>query len=168
MTVVYLPIGPPACGKSTLVARLVESGWLSASAVICPDDLREWLTGRADCVDEDPLVFELLDDILTSRLRHDQDVWVDATNLHRGYRDEMVRQIRLLGGQVVSVWFEVAPEEIRRRNASRVRVVPDAVLTSMLQAHSETRVEDLPGVVMAPEELLELVPKQFAESTRPD
>jgi predicted kinase len=153
----YLPVGPPACGKSTFVERLVEGSWLPQLAIVSPDVLREMLTGDHSNQDANDQVFDMVNTIVESRLKWQQDVWVDATNLHVGHRNDLAHRATRAGARVITVWFLADADEVRRRNATRSQPVPDSAMEKMLEAYGATRFEDLPGLVLSPDALVELV-----------
>lgn len=77
----YIPVGPPACGKSTLADQMVASGILDADAIVSSDRLRVLLTGDVNCQTANGEVFSIAHKIAATRLKYNQDVYLDATNL---------------------------------------------------------------------------------------
>lgn len=77
----YIPVGPPACGKSTLADQMVASGILDADAIVSSDRLRVLLTGDVNCQTANYEVFSIAHKIAATRLKYNQDVYLDATNL---------------------------------------------------------------------------------------
>lgn len=148
----YLPIGPPASGKSSFVDLLVSMKWLDPDAVVSPDAYRRILTGDHSCQDDNGLVFDVCEKVVRSRLRHNLDVWYDATNLVESWRANVVGSAQFLGRGIVSVFFDTPDEECLSRNAAREKPVPDGVMAVMLQHRRLIDLQDLPGTVMMADE----------------
>jgi len=72
---IYIPIGPPGCGKSTFASRLVQDGAITFDAIVSPDNFRELLTGDRANQKCNRLVFSLVGDVITSRLNHGVDIF---------------------------------------------------------------------------------------------
>lgn len=147
----YLPIGPPACGKSTLANLLVEGGWLDADAVVSPDHYRRVLTGDVGDQTFNSAVFSICDRIAHIRLSHSLDVWYDATNLTGTYSTVVVAAMSR-NQPVVCIVFDTSDEECGRRNALREQPVPDDVMTTMFERRAQMRIRDLPGYVVFDQE----------------
>lgn len=129
----YLPIGAPGAGKSTLVAQLIGQGKITPEAVVCPDDFRVLLTGTKADQTANEHVFEIVNRIVGIRLERGLDVWLDATNLAFGPRDSMIAAALHCGQPVVCVPLPMPKVELRRRNLTRPDSVPFDVLDRMFE-----------------------------------
>lgn len=153
MTQVYLPIGLPGCGKSTLADNLIARGVLDADAVVSTDALRRICTGHHSLQNENGTVFAITRKLVCARLRNDLDTWVDATNLSEAWRSEMAEFCRLYDGKLIFVLFETPFEEAQRRNLEREVPVPEAVMNKMFKEILDIAWEALPGYVVSSDDL---------------
>jgi predicted kinase len=149
-----IPVGPPASGKSTLVKRLIESGWLDADAVVSPDAYRRILTGDHSDQSVNGNVFEICRRITAARLSNGLDVLYDATNLLSSWRTDILRAAEQHNQPVMCIMFTANNELCARRNWMREVPVPDAVMEQMFQYRREIRVTDLPGHVITDVEFI--------------
>lgn len=154
----YLPVGPPGCGKSTLMESLLDSGWLDRDAVVSTDGWRQVLTGDFTCQEANAGVFQICRLVCFYRLKAGLDVWYDATNLRPEWRKDAVEMAHESGQPIVSILFTANDAECRTRNSQRERPVPDDIMDAMLEHRREIRVESLPGQV--------IVDREFAISRR--
>lgn len=154
MTTLFLPIAPPAAGKSTLANLMVEAGTIDADAIVCPDTFRRVLTGDTSNQDANGLVFEVVDKVTRSRFQYGLDVYLDATNLNGKGRQDMINRARSVGAQVHAIIWDVTLEECIARNAARDRTIRVDVIERMYEAYSvamEERIrhEDYDMILMA-------------------
>lgn len=125
-----LPIGPPACGKSTLRHWLLDGGF-DPDGIVCPDDYRRILTGDAGNQISNKAVFEVVDMIVATRLGYGLDVYVDATNLSKTSRDSLCNFAYGADASIIMVLFDTPHNECSRRNSHRSRPVPPDAMTRM-------------------------------------
>jgi predicted kinase len=139
----YIPIGPPAAGKTTWAHTLLNGGLLDdETAIVSPDHYRQVLTGDMTNQNVNSSVFRIVDMILEHRFEHGQDVFLDATNLTlRDLRRVLAMCEYASGYQIWLHRFDVPEAELRRRNANRDRVVPDHVMDRMIQRYNTLDVE---------------------------
>lgn len=127
----YLPVGIPASGKSTLRNHLIDAGLLVRDAVVCPDDLRRILTGDENCQTANQEVFSLARHITDARLVHKLDVWIDATNL-TGIADWIgMADFHRLPHLTIMLHDAGGIGPARERNRSRPNPVPEAAMDRM-------------------------------------
>lgn len=126
----YLPVGPPGCGKSFLAQQMVAAGIISSHAVIEPDHFREVLTGDMSNQEVNGPVFSIVDKIVFTRIQRDLDVYVDATNLTTKAFDKYV-ELTKPEKKVVFIKNDVPNEKCRDRNLARDRVVPEHAMEKM-------------------------------------
>lgn len=132
----YIPIGPPGCGKTTHAGWVFESRGHSVAQMlrtgyVCPDEYREILTeDRADQT-ENRLVFEICHKIAQKRCERGLDVYFDATNLTM----EALSPLKTMQGDKHIFLWRPNPEVYSRRNKNRTHVVPDVPMERMLRRH---------------------------------
>jgi len=136
--ILYLPIAPPAAGKSTLAGLMVDAGEISHDAVVCPDTFRRVLTGDTNNQEANGLVFQMVDQVVQSRLACGLDVFLDATNLNGKGRRDMIDIARKHGSQIMAITWDVTLEECLSQNAARSRVVRPDVVERMYESYTYT------------------------------
>lgn len=120
---VIITVGLPACGKSTLAARLEKRGWyvLERDRIrreISLERQEEFHWGSWHLIDEEEVShrWELR---LWWHLNQGTPVIISDTNLNPRRRRELVDKLKARGCQVTLVLFDVPVDELRRRNAVR-------------------------------------------------
>ena len=136
MKTVVMSIGIPGSGKTTVLRKLAED---HALAYICPDDIREELTGAMTDHSRDREAWDLARARLDAALAAGKSVVVDATFTHPRTRAEFVRYVRSLAPERLYVLvFDVPLAVAKERNALRTRVVSDEQLEMRHRLLSET------------------------------
>lgn len=149
----YLPIGPPGAGKSTMGKLMVEAGVFDEYAIVCPDFLREQLTGKRGDQSENYAVFSICQRIAAARMQRQLPVYFDSTNIRPEWRADMITLANAAGMRIVSILFEVDGDICRYRNASQHRIdlgarVPDDIMDLMMTRFSSVTKAELPGTVI--------------------
>ncbi len=126
-------IGLPGCGKSTLANKFKG---ISHTVVLSSDSIREELFGNEDEQMEPERVFAIMFHRTVQALENNLDVIYDATNINRKLRINTLGRLksavsRNFTTEAVVVYTDIA--EVKRRNASRARVVPEYVIDNMLK-----------------------------------
>lgn len=150
-----IPVGPPACGKSTLVDTLIDMQWLNPDAVVSPDAYRRILTGDHSNQDANGNVFEICRRITAARLCRGLDVFYDATNLLSSWRSDILLAASKFNQPIMFILFTANNELCARRNWMREAPVPDEVMDKMFEYRREIRLTDLPGHVLTDIQFLE-------------
>ena len=120
-------VGPSGSGKSTWAA-----GRYRQAEIVCSDQLRGIVGSGEHDLDASADAFALLDQIVAARLRRGLNTVVDTLGLDAQRRRAHLDLARRAGLPAVAVLFGTDAAECRRRNRSRARPVPAAVLDSQL------------------------------------
>jgi predicted kinase len=118
--------GIPGSGKTTW--RLTNR---PDDLVVCPDDIREELTGDPRRQERNGQVFALARARVDAALARGQDVVVDATNVTREARRQWTKLAAEHGTPCRCVWIECSLEQALRNNRARDRRVPEDVIRAM-------------------------------------
>ncbi len=150
-----VPIGPPGCGKSTLVGRLVDVGWLDPDAVVSPDQYRRILTGSHASQETNGVVFGICRNITTHRLMRGLDVFYDATNLLPSWRADILDIAQRYNQPVMFILFTANNAECAERNRVRELPVPEPVMEQMFTYRRTITSDSLDGHVVTDLQFLE-------------
>lgn len=120
-------VKPAGIGGSTKAAALVASGQLPAEAVVNLDNIRFDLTGDMTNHTREREVASISNQRCEVRLAAGLVALRDGTHLHRSYRAESIQRAHRQGAAAVALLRKAnfTFEELRARNRSRSRVVPD-------------------------------------------
>lgn len=118
-------VGLPGSGKSTWVRD-------QGPTVLSSDEIRRLLSDDPNNQSINGAVFATLRYLLRRRLELRAPVtYIDATNLTPKERRPYIVTAQMYGCTAEAVYFDTPPEECKRRNHGRDRVVPDEVIDSM-------------------------------------
>ena len=120
-------VGPSGSGKSTWAAARYRQ-----AEIVSSDQLRGIVGSGEHDLDASADAFTLLDQIVAARLRRGLNTVVDTLGLDVQRRRAHLELARQAGLPAVAVLFGTDAAECRRRNRSRARPVPAAVLDSQL------------------------------------
>src|SRR5215813_10085661 len=129
-------VGPSGSGKSTWAAARYRQ-----SEIVCSDELRGIVGSGEHDLDASADAFALLDQIVAARLRRGLNTVVDTLGLDTQRRRAHLELGRQAGLPAVAVLFGTDAAECRRRNRSRARRVPAAVLDSQLRRMPDVAAE---------------------------
>lgn len=136
MPVLYIPVGIPGCGKSTLAHALC------CNVIVSSDAIREEMGDVYD-QSKNELVFSEFHKRIESNLIHRRNVFADATSLNRFARDKLkavARKVDRVASEHVRthvLLFRNLDQAIRR-NAERERVVPADAMLRMIEKYEQT------------------------------
>ncbi len=120
---VVLLIGAAGSGKSTLAARL-----FAQHEVLSSDTFRALIAGDAADQRATGAAFRALGRALERRVAAGLLSVVDATNVRAADRRPWIAAARRHGMPVAGIVFDLPRDEIQVQNASRTRVVDEAVI----------------------------------------
>ncbi len=135
MKKVIVGIGIPGSGKTTFLKEFSANNGYS---YICPDDIREELTGNVSDQSKNAEVWQEAYKRTERELSQGNSVVFDATFANLGQRKDFLSFARLKGAEKIQgVCIEVGLEIAKERNQLRERKVPEAVLERMHRSLTE-------------------------------
>ena len=126
-------IGIPGAGKSTFAKELVTK---YDYVEVCSDDIRKELYGDEAIQDHPEKVFGIMFDRTVKNLNENKTVIYNSTNINRKLRINTLNRLKQAVSkpfitEAIVVYTDIA--EVKRRNASRDRVVPEYVIDKILK-----------------------------------
>ena len=121
-----LTSGIPAAGKSTWLKLLLEDN--PEMELICPDDIREQLTGDAADQSKNAEVWQMAYELLHVAFMGEKDVVFDSTMVDKKSRKAPLKIAKKYGAEKIAIAFPVTLETALERNAGRDRKVPDFII----------------------------------------
>lgn len=123
----YMMIGLPASGKSTIAEKISKS---EGAIIVSSDEIRKELLGDINDQSKNELIFKTIEDRIKFYLANKQDVIFDATNINykrrRGFLHGLGMKVKKIAVLVATPY-----EECLIRNAKRERKVPEEVIKKM-------------------------------------
>jgi predicted kinase len=160
----YLPVGPPGCGKSRLAKGMFgDSGYgrkalLAEDAVVSTDQIRKIMTGNPTDQSVNGEAWTVAKTIAHTRLEHGLTVYFDATNLNPDWYDKLLAKAQQREHRVLFILFDTDYPTCRGRNLARKELaIPDVAVERMIELHRAIRAEDLNGDVITGSDLNHLV-----------
>lgn len=139
MPVLYIPVGIPGCGKSTLAHALCPDVIISSDAIRAEPAFG----GNVYDQSKNDLVFSEFHRRIESNLIHGRDVFADATSLNKFARDKLkavadkVDRVAPYRARTHVLLFRNLEQAIAR-NALRERVVPHDAMLRMIEKYEQT------------------------------
>lgn len=129
--IMFMMIGLPASGKSTIAARIKEeynAEWCSS------DTIRGELFGDESIQGNNDVVFDIMRERTEEALQNGRNVIYDATNLNSKKRRNLLQHnLKRFNCWKIAYVVLTDYKECRRRNNERKRVVPEKAMDSMLK-----------------------------------
>jgi len=123
MTKLIMGIGVSGAGKTTVLKSFAQK---NNYVYLCPDNIREELTGDSLDQSQNKEVWELARRRLAELLQSGQTVVFDATFVDSRIRKDFLSFARQIGVEKIQgVWLDIPREVSQERNQSRQRVMPD-------------------------------------------
>lgn len=140
----FLPVGPPGCGKSHLSETLRKRKVISEDSVISTDILRLQMTGSVLNQGSNDEVWSVARTMAHTRLKNGLTVYFDATNLNPDWYDKMLAVAKENDHRVLFIYFDTAYDLCRARNGDREgNAIPDVAVERMITQHAAIDTEDL-------------------------
>ncbi len=129
MTKVILGIGLPGSGKTTVLKPFAKE---YSYTYICPDDIREEMTGDAADQSKNREVWNEAYARTSRALSEGKTIVFDATFVKGHERRDFISFVRKHGATKVQGVYAAVPLEIAgQRNRQRERVVPESTMQKM-------------------------------------
>jgi len=129
-----MTLGLPGSGKSTFLRNYLA---LKPHIILCPDQIREEVTGDINDQSQNGRVFDIFYDRLEVALKDPtvDYIGLDATFLRKAYRSPVFEIIRDSGveHEITVIHVDLTKEQAMDRMKKRVRQVPEHVIDSMIQ-----------------------------------
>lgn len=126
-----IPVGIPGCGKTVLAGDLIEEGIIDPLGWVSPDRYREILTGDKHNQEVNDDAWGITNKVAINRMRYEQDVYLDATNLVESWYKQIACVAGLHEQIVLYIFFDNAMQAIQR-NQQRNDPVPQHVMRKMI------------------------------------
>ena len=139
MKKIVMVMGLPGSGKSHYLRNYLA---LKPHIILCPDQIREEVTGNIEDQSQNSRVFDIFYDRLEQALKSDdpatQSIGLDATFLRKAYRSPVFDIIKDSGveHEITVIHVDLTKEQTMDRMKKRVRQVPEHVIDSMIQKFS--------------------------------
>lgn len=145
----YIMVGLPGCGKSTLAAKL-DAVVVSSDAIrgeLFGSEAKQydipfakrWLKNHPEVKEEETAgfykricnqcVFQTVENRILDSLQNGQNTVFDATNLNQKNRIHFIRKIK--NANIIACYFDVPFKECWQRNCRRDRKVPYHIMQRM-------------------------------------
>ena len=127
MNKLYMLIGLPASGKSTIAKEISKS---EDAEIVSSDEIRKELLGDINDQSQNELVFKEVGKRIKDRLKVGNVIY-DATNIDYKKRRAFLQQLNKMEVKKIAVLIATPYEECLERNAKRKRSVPEYVIKRM-------------------------------------
>lgn len=128
MTKLFMMIGLPASGKSTLAEQIAKS---EDAEIVSSDNIRKELYGDENIQGDNNKVFRILQERIINGLKNNKNMIYDATNINYKRRMEFLQKIRKLKIEKIAIMVATPYEQCLIRNSQRERQVPEEVIKRM-------------------------------------
>lgn len=126
---VFMMVGLPASGKSTVAKRLAEE---NDADIFSSDEYRKKLLNDESCQSNNALIFDTLYKDLKNDVLSGRNVVFDATNIHRKSRTRLFQELHGVDCDINAYVMTTPFEDCKKRDASRDRTVGEDVIKKFL------------------------------------
>lgn len=128
MTKLFLMIGLPASGKSTLAEQIAKS---EDAEIVSSDNIRKELYGDENIQGDNNKVFRILQERIINGLENNKNMIYDATNISYKTRMAFLQRLNKLKVEKIAIMVATPYEDCLIRNSQRERKVPEEVIKRM-------------------------------------
>ena len=138
----YILIGVPGCGKSTWAKKHFEK---NVGVCVSSDTIRKVIFRNENDQSHNPEVFKIAHHVIKQWLNSDDDVVFDATNIHKRYREQLIKEVLFEVNKpvrFVAIYFDTPIETCIARQELRDRKVPAKVIQKMARQMEKPTFEE--------------------------
>ena len=128
MAKLFMMIGLPASGKSTLAEQISKS---EDAEIVSSDNIRKELYGNENIQGDSNEVFKTVENRIINGLKNNKNMIYDATNINYKRRMAFLQKIRKLKIEKIAIMVATPYEQCLIRNSQRERQVPEEVIKRM-------------------------------------
>lgn len=128
MTKMFMMIGLPASGKSTLAEQIAKS---EDAEIVSSDNIRKELYGDENIQGDNNKVFRILQERIINGLKNNKNMIYDATNISYKTRIAFLQRLNKLEVEKIAIMVATPYEDCLIRNSQRERKVPEEVIKRM-------------------------------------
>lgn len=128
MTKLFMMIGIPASGKTSLAEQIVKS---EGAEIVSSDNIRKELYGDESIQGDSNKVFKIVENRIINGLKNNKNMIYDATNINYKRRMTFLQKIRKLKVEKIAIMVATPYEQCLIRNSQRERQVPEEVIKRM-------------------------------------
>lgn len=128
MTKLFLMIGLPASGKSTLAEQISKS---EDAEIVSSDNIRKELYGDENIQGDNNKVFRIVQERIINGLKNNKNMIYDATNISYKTRIAFLQRLNKLEVEKIAIMVATPYVDCLIRNAQRERKVPEEVIKRM-------------------------------------
>lgn len=128
MTKMFMMIGIPASGKTSLAEQISKS---EDAEIVSSDNIRKELYGDENIQGDNNKVFRILQERIINGLENNKNMIYDATNISYKTRIAFLQRLNKLEVEKIAIMVATPYEDCLIRNAQRERKVPEEVIKRM-------------------------------------
>lgn len=128
MNKLFMMIGLPASGKSSLAEQIAKS---EDAEIVSSDNIRKELYGDENIQGDNNKVFRILQERIINGLKNNRNMIYDATNISYKTRMAFLQRLNKLEVEKIAVMVATPYEDCLIRNSQRERKVPEEVIKNM-------------------------------------
>ena len=128
MTKLFMMIGIPASGKTSLAEQIAKS---EDAEIVSSDNIRKELYGDENIQGDSKEVFKIVENRIIDGLKNNKNMIYDATNINYKRRMAFLQKIKKLKIEKIAIMVATPYEQCLIRNSQRERQVPEEVIERM-------------------------------------
>lgn len=135
----YVLVGAPGSGKSTYANKNLKN---DNTIILSSDELRQELLGDVNNQENNRLVFTELFKRMRKALFAGKDVVIDATNINKAVRFNILKRVKGLNILRIALVFKTDIQTCYAYDASRTRTVGKQVIDKFFKLYEEPTIEE--------------------------